>query len=69
MIHKKATNLENAEYNMWRIQFDWTNQVMPEDFSISYNRQFNKRAAVEHEIGEVLDNGVFSKIAKAKEYP
>ena len=52
MIRKKATNLENAEYNLWKIWFDWTNQVMPEDLSISYNRQFNKRA-VEHEIGEI----------------
>ena len=52
MIRKKATNLENAEYNLWRMWFDWTNQYMPEDFSISYNRQFNKRA-VEQEINEL----------------
>jgi len=75
MIRKKATNLENAEYNLWTIWFDWTNQVMPEDFSISYNRQFNKRA-VEHEIAEINQmlavykefNGVFEN-AKVEEYP
>jgi hypothetical protein len=51
-IRKKATNLENAEYNLWQIWFDWTNQTMPEDFSISYNRQYNTRA-VEKEIDEI----------------
>ena len=51
-IRKKATNLENAEYNMWQIFFDWTNQQMPDDFSISYNRQYNTRA-VEKEIEEI----------------
>lgn len=51
-IRKKATNLENAEYNLWKIFFDWTNQSMPEDFSISYNRQYNTRA-VEKEIDEI----------------
>jgi len=51
-IRKKATNLENAEYNLWKIFFDWTNQQMPEDFSISYNRQYNTRA-VEKEIDEI----------------
>jgi hypothetical protein len=51
-IRKKATNLENAEYNMWTIWFDWTNQTMPDDFSISYNRQYNTRA-VEKEIEEI----------------
>ena len=75
MIRKKATNLENAEYNLWNIWFDWTNQVMPEDFSISYNRQFNKRA-VEHEIHEIEKmlsvyeqfNGIFEN-TKVEEYP
>jgi len=75
MIRKKATNLENAEYNLWQIWMDWTNQTMPQDFSISYNRQFNKRA-VEHEIAEVDKmltvyerfNGVFED-TKAEEYP
>ena len=76
MIRKKAKNLENAEYNLWNIWFDWTNQVMPEDFSISYNRQFNKRA-VEHEVAEINQmlkvyeqfNGVFAESTEAEEYP
>ena len=51
-IRKKATNLENAEYNLWKIWFDWTNQQIPEDFSISYNRQYNTRA-IEKEIDEI----------------
>ena len=75
MIRKKATNLENAEYNLWQIWFDWTNQIMPSDFSISYNRQFNKRA-VEHEVAEIRTmlqaynefSGVFEK-TKVEEYP
>tara|TARA_R110000772_G_scaffold223101_2_gene333502 strand:- start:282 stop:1064 length:783 start_codon:yes stop_codon:yes gene_type:complete len=51
-IRKKATNLENAEDKLWNIWFDWTNLNKPEDFSISYNRQFNKKA-LEHELGEI----------------
>ena len=52
LIRKKATNLENAEYNMFTQWFDWTNQEMPEDFSISYNRHYNKRA-LETELKEL----------------
>ena len=51
-IRKKATNLENAEYNMWKMFFDWTNQQMPDDFAISYNRSFSSRA-VHHEVAEI----------------
>lgn len=51
-IRKKATNLENAEYNLWNMWFDWTNQQMPEDFSISYNRQYSTRA-ISNEIDEI----------------
>ena len=52
LIRKKATNLENAEFNMFKQWYDWTNQNMPEDFNISYNRQYNKRA-LETELGEL----------------
>ena len=52
MIRKKATNLENAESKCWDMWFDWTNQQRPDDFSISYNRQFNKRA-LEQELSEI----------------
>ena len=51
-IRKKATNLENAEYKLWDIWFDWTNTQMPQDFSISYNRQYNTRA-IEREVEEI----------------
>ena len=51
-IRKKATNLENAEYQLWTIWFDWTNGLIPEDFTISYNRQYNTRA-IEKEIDEI----------------
>ena len=51
-IRKKATNLENSEAKLWDIWFDWTNQTKPDDFSISYNRQFNKKA-LEHELSEI----------------
>ena len=52
LIRKKATNLENAESKLFDMYFDWTNQMKPEDFKISYNRQYNKRA-LEHEIHEM----------------
>lgn len=51
-IRRKATNLENSEAKLWKVWFDWTNQTMPEDFSISYNRQYNKKA-LEHELNEI----------------
>lgn len=51
-VRKKAVSLENAEYNMWIMWFDWINATMPEDLSISYNRQYGKRA-VQHEIEEM----------------
>ena len=52
LIRRKATNLENAEAALWEIWYDWLNMTMPDDFSISYNRQYNKRA-LEQELGEV----------------
>lgn len=52
LIRKKATNLENAESNLWNTWFDWTNQQKPADFTISYNRQYNKRA-IESEMAEI----------------
>ena len=52
MIRRKATNLENAESKLWDVWFDWLNMIKPEDFSISYNRQYNRRA-LEIELKEV----------------
>ena len=52
LIRRKATNLESAESRLWNLYFAWTNQNKPEDFAISYNRQFNKKA-LEHELSEI----------------
>lgn len=52
LIRRKATNLENAEAKLWKIWADWLNIQLPEDFAISYSRQYNKKA-VEHEIAEL----------------
>lgn len=52
LIRRKATNMENAEYKMWQTWFDWQNLAMPEDFTISYSRQYNKRA-LQHEVNEI----------------
>ena len=52
MIRRKATNLENGEAKLWEIWYDWLNMPVPEDFSISYNRQYNRRA-LEIELREV----------------
>jgi hypothetical protein len=52
LIRKKATNLENTEQRLFDLFFDWTNINMPVDFSISYNRQYNKRA-IEQELAEL----------------
>ena len=51
-IRKKATALENAEYNLWKIWFDWQDQAMPEDLAISYNRLYSQKG-VENEIKEM----------------
>ena len=52
LIRRKATNMENTEFKLWKMWFDWTNTNMPEDFGVSYNRQYNKRA-LEHELAEI----------------
>jgi len=51
-IRRKAINLENGEDKLWDIWFDWTNQTKPDNFGVSYNRQYNKKA-LEHELNEV----------------
>jgi len=51
-IRKKATSLENAEYNLWKIWFDWQDQAMPEDLTISYNRLYSQKG-LEYEIKEM----------------
>jgi len=51
-IRKKATSLENAEYNLWKIWFDWQDQPIPEDLTISYNRLYSQKG-LEYEIKEM----------------
>ena len=51
-IRKKATALENAEYNLWKIWFDWMDMPMPEDLAISYNRLYSQKG-LENEIKEM----------------
>ena len=51
-IRKKATSLEQAEFNLWKIWYDWQDQPMPEDLTISYNRLYSQKG-VEHEIKEM----------------
>lgn len=51
-IRKKATSLENAEYQLWRMWFDWEGDPMPEQFAISYNRHFNVKS-LENELAEI----------------
>lgn len=64
LIRRKATNLENAEYRLWNIWFDWLNMTTPADLKISYSRQYNKRA-IETEITEL--NNLLSLYDKYKE--
>jgi hypothetical protein len=52
LIRRKATNLENAEAKLWEIWADWMNVQLPEDFSISYSKQYNRKA-LEHEVKEL----------------
>ena len=59
-IRRKATNLENGEAQLWDMWSDWLNQP---DFpvSVSYNRQYNKKA-LEHELKEIeLSMNILSK--------
>ena len=51
-IRKKATAMENAEYNLWKIWFDWMDQDIPDDLTISYNRLYSQKG-LEHEIKEM----------------
>jgi hypothetical protein len=51
-IRKKATSLENAEYNLWNVWFAWMDQETPNDLSISYNRLYNQKG-LENEIKEI----------------
>lgn len=51
-IRKKATSLENAEYQLWKLWFDWQEQPVPGDLSVSYNRLYSQKG-LEQEISEI----------------
>jgi hypothetical protein len=48
-IRKKATSLENAEYQMWMIWHDWMNMIPADCFSISYNKMYGNKG-IENEL-------------------
>ena len=48
-IRKKATSMENTEFKLWKIWFDWMDATMPEDFSIMYCKDYGKKS-LEHGI-------------------
>ncbi len=51
-VRRKAISLENAEYQMWKLWFNWMDQEMPEDLSISYSRVYTQKG-LEQEISEM----------------
>jgi hypothetical protein len=51
-VRRKAISLENAEYQMWKLWFQWQEQDMPEDLSISYSRVYTQKG-LEQEISEM----------------
>ena len=75
LIRRKATNLENAEYRLWEVWADWMNIQLPEDFAISYSKQYNRKA-LEHEVKELTDimgayeqfNTLFGESEEAEEF-
>lgn len=50
-VKKKATSLENAEFNTWKIWFDWMGMTRIEDFSISYNKAYGNKG-IENQLKE-----------------
>lgn len=52
-IRKKATSLENVEaHELWPMWFDWQDQPMPEDLTVSYNRLYSQKG-LENELREM----------------
>ena len=76
-VRRKAQNLENAEHKLFKMWYDWTNQTMPADFSISYNRQYSKKG-LQHEVAEIdsllrtyteFQNVFYSDAVRIQDYP
>ena len=51
-IRKKAISLENAEYHLWKMWFDWQSKPLPEDLSVSYSRVFSQKG-LDQEVDEI----------------
>ena len=51
-IRKKAISLENSEYHLWKMWFDWMSKPIPEDLSISYSRVFSQKG-LDQEVAEM----------------
>ena len=51
-IRRKATSLENAEFKLWNITYDWMGRDIPDDLTVSYNRLYNQRG-LQQEADEV----------------
>lgn len=64
-VRKKAVSMENAEFQIWQLWFDWQNQVVPTDLVISYNRHYGQRG-LEKEITEL--NGLMDLIQRYTEF-
>lgn len=69
LIRRKATNLENAEARLWQVWADWLNIQLPEDFAVSYNRQYNRKAVVQEleEVQKLLQ--VIAEFSSTQEAP
>jgi hypothetical protein len=42
-VRKKAVSMENSEYQIWKMWFDWQNATMPADLQISYSRKYSRQ--------------------------
>ena len=51
-IRRKATSLENAEFKLWNMTYDWMGRDIPSDLTVSYNRLYNQRG-LQQEADEV----------------
>jgi hypothetical protein len=51
-VRRKAISLENAEYNLWQMWYEWMETPMPEDLSVSYSRVYTQKG-LDQEISEV----------------
>lgn len=51
-VRRKAISMENAEYNLWQMWYEWMESPMPEDLSVSYSRVYTQKG-LDQELSEV----------------